>query len=781
MYPSLSRRLAAVAIAGVAAFAAAPAGAFDAGPHSDVTRDALTSEGFGASAADVGVAENWFVDLYWNAKKDPYSGHGDAKVIAGAQPTPFEIEHWSPRVIEATNHMHFDSSDPAYPDLKTAQGFDEEWQRFMKVTQQQLAKAKREQDPMSVVAVIGMSLHTVQDFYAHTNWTEKYDEFRSPSGPDWRASFGSHPTYFDVPKAARDGKTLYSGVDGAQRSHGKWNTYDNKDDISTTLNKDWAGRPLYQRAYVTAYFASRQWVRAARGWLGDDALWARAQRLKAPFGTSFDLTASENISKYSGHWQGSGEPCDHVVGFCQKEKGWAGSVFHLRQAVRDYHEDHPVSIPRSYFQRIAPAFAGQPGGPRTPEPASSADMQAQTRFVQLEVTRMRGFDWALGDPGPDDADLYARARIRGQAFESTVIHDHDQFGFGKPYAPFTWIRSVPAGWQDSEPVSSITVRVHTGDKRFAGTDDDVYLKLASGLRFSLEKAAYNDFERGDNDTYAVRLDDLTRTGLTRADITMAQIEKSRDRLAGGWYLQDFEVRMNGRVLTSATPKKWLEDNHRTAAAPLARDHRTSDVVPVWVELDEDDYLYGGDDHGDINPLDRNTTAAFGYTPSAEVTREDTGGAQFSGRLSQQNGEKGRVYLRVTTIEPTLPPLPVEPTPTPTATPSPSATPTATPTGTPSPTPTPTPQPPKKADLVIAELNAFSLTVKNQGGGAAGPFSVTATTYPAIRSTGLAAGASETFMSGHSCANGFFHAVVDTGDEVKESDETNNTADAQQLC
>ena len=78
-----TRRIAAVMVAAFA-LAAAPARAFDAGPHTDMTRDALAVEGFGSNAANVGVVENWFVDYYWNAKENPFSGprrhaHRDAR------------------------------------------------------------------------------------------------------------------------------------------------------------------------------------------------------------------------------------------------------------------------------------------------------------------------------------------------------------------------------------------------------------------------------------------------------------------------------------------------------------------------------------------------------------------------------------------------------------------------------------------------------------------------------------------------------------------------------
>jgi PLAT/LH2 domain-containing protein/CARDB protein len=771
-----SRRVVAAAFAGVA-LGVAPAQAFDAGPHTDMTRDALSAEGFGASAADVGVVENWFVDYYWNAKENPFSGHSDMLTEALANAKIYTIEFWPQRIIDGTNHMHFDSSQAGFPNLSTAEGVDAEWQRFMKVTRDALEKARRARDPLSVMAIVGMSLHNVQDFYAHTDWVETAGELGSPDGPGWSPDYGTHPTYFDVPPSVRASRAVYSAVNGVSRPHGKWNT-DTNGSHEHGMNKDWPSRPLYEKAYVTAYFASRQWIRAARGWLGDDALWRRAQRLAAPSGLKADLSASLNISKYSGHWQGNGQPCAYAIIVCGDLYGWAGSVLGLRSAIKTYHEDHRKSPARKTFEDWASNFDEQPSGDRVPEPASSRNIQLQTRMVKLEVKRMRGYDWALGDPGPDDADLYVNARIRGQGFASTVLHDHDKFSFPKPYGPFTWIRSVPAGQRASTPVSTLTVQVKTGDRRYAGTDDDVYLRVNNGLRFSLEKRAYNDFERGDDDTYAVPLDAVTRAGLSVADITQAQIEKSRDGAGGGWFLQSFVVRLNGRAVASKVVNKWLEDNHRTASANLTRDHRTSDIVPVWVSLEEDDYLYGFDDDGDINPFDRNTTVAFGYTPGPPLPREDTGDDRLSGRLSMENGEKGQTSILMSTIDiiapPPLPPE-VTPTPTPTPTPSPTPTPTATPT------PTPTQPPGNKPDLVITDFNTSTITVKNQGAGTAGAFSVTATSYPAMRSQGLAAGASQTFSSGHGCTFGPHHAVVDSADEVKESDENNNTADIDVIC
>ena len=722
----------AAAVVAALALAAAPARAFDAGPHTDMTRDALSAEGFGLNAANVGVVENWFVDYYWNAKENPFSGHGDVltEMLANADPTT--MEYWPQFVVDGTNHMHFDSSQPGFPDLSNPQGVDEEWQRLMRVTRNALATAKSTRDPLTVMAIVGMSLHTVQDFYAHTSWVETAGELGSPDGPGWSADYGSFPTYFDIPKNAREYRAVYSAVNGVSRPHGKWQT-DKNDSHAHGMNKDWPRRPLYEKAYVTAYFASRQWIRAARGWLNDDALWARAQRLAAPNGLKADLRASLDISKYSGHWQGNGQPCAKAIILCGDLYGWAGSVLGLRSAIKTYHEDHRKSPARKRFEDFASNFDEQHGTERVAEPESSRD-------------------------------IYVNARIRGQDFDSPVIHDHDRFGFPRPYGSFTWIRSVPAGWRASTPVSTLTVQVKTGNRRLSGTDDDVYLRVNDRLRFDLEKRAYDDFERGDDDTYAVPLDVVTRAGLSVKDITMARIEKSRDGLGGGWFLQSVAIRLNGRAVASNVVNRWLEDNHRTASASMTRDHRTSDIVPVWASLEEDDYLYGFDDDGDVNPFDRNTAVSFGYVPGPEITREDTGGKRLSGRLGMQNGEKGQFRLRMSTIGIVAPPpLPVVPTPMPT------------------PTPTPTPTPNNMPDLVITAFDTSSITVKNQGSGAAGPFSISATSYPPMTSAGLAPGASQTFSSGHGCTFGPHHAVVDALDQVMESNENNNTADIDVIC
>ncbi len=736
--------------------------AFDTGPHADLTRDALTSEGFNQASADVGMVDNWFVDYYTNPDKNPYSGHASA--LIGVTRLGLAREDWLQQWVSGARHLHFDSEihDVDHPNLATTAGIDREWQRLMYLTRTWTRYAGRNNDPLRLMAVMGISLHAVQDFYSHSNWVESLVATPGRGGPALSSrGYGDAPTWFDVSPDVRRTLAIYTGVREIPRAHGHWRS-DNNTSLFSGLNKDWPGRPKYQTAYVTAYFASRQWIRAIRDWLGNEPLWRRAQALADTAALRHDVRGAEQISKHSGHWQGGGEPC--VPFSCGDRTGMAGSVVSLRLAIGAFHDRGPSAYRRAFNELIG-AFAMYP-----PEATGLGDLptsrtyQLTTRFVKAEVT-------SYGGPGLGDlvgsADDYVNARIGNQTYTSTVIEGMDSFSFPRPYAPVTWIRSLPTSNRASMPVTSMTVRIETGDRRYAGTDDDVYLRINNRLRFSLEKRAYNDFERGDDDTYSVPIDSALRNGLTVGDIDRVTIEKSPDRLAGGWFLHGVTLVVNGQTLVrNRSINRWLEDNKRTwTASGLSRDNRTSDIVPVWFQIRDDDF--GNDDTGDINPYDRVTSEVVAYRPGATVSRTLVGGDRLKGRLSLENGDRARLTYRLSTIAVRPPPSPV---PTPPPPPPPDPTPP------PPPTPTPPPPPAGAPDLVITALSINQVTVKNQGTAAAGAFNVALPGGQVIRIGGLAAGASATssYTTGN-CNLSSFIATADSSNEVIESDETNNTS------
>ena len=779
----MRRTCAWVAVALLVLAAAPAASAFDTGPHYDMTIDALTSEGFGRPAADIVAVNNYFVDLYSNEKENPFSGHHSwyhpLTIVGGGT---FHNEDWDDALIAAADRLHFDPHDQNQ--MSTTAEVEAEWNRLQRGVTRALADAKSlwalsrsssgspqqaSDAALIVLSALGISLHSLQDYYTHSNWVEPGD-VEIADGPNWAAQgYGRTPTWYDVPKGVRDGANIYSGRSPGHRPHGGWNTDRNRH-LGSGTNKDWAGRPLFVEAYVAAYFASRQWVRAVRSWLANEELWARAMQLaERPGELQRDVRGGAFLmSLYAGHWQGEGEPCNPKGDWpapigsgelsCGDRSGWGGNLLDLRSATKSYFQRGKTRF-RGFFEGVIRHVGYfDPVGETFPV-ESSREMQLATRFVRLQVLSMRGIE--LGDPGPDDADMYARATIAGQALDSAVIHSHDRFSFGRPYHPFTWLKAVPVGGVYGEPVSTITVEVKTGDVRGAGTDDDVSLRVGPGLSWVLDKRLYDDFERDDRDTYSVPIDSATRRALSVNDIQDVEIAKSRDGVAGGWRLGGVKLTVNGRVVYSNSRiNRWLEDNKRTWRAPnFTPSARFGAALPVWLDLREDDTVYGGDDQGDVNSYDARDALARGYRPGQLVTETIRGAERHSGRIGK-DGDDAIVRYRIDTIDLAAPP----PLPLPPPEPPPD----------PPPGEEPPPPPGPKPDLIITALNQYDVTVKNQGAGAAGPFTVTLVNAGTQRfEDGLAAGASATRTYNSNCEGGTTEARADSLNEVAETDETNN--------
>ncbi len=83
--------------------------------------------------------------------------------------------------------------------------------------------------------------------------------------------------------------------------------------------------------------------------------------------------------------------------------------------------------------------------------------------------------------------------------------------------------------------------------------------------------------------------------------------------------------------------------------------------------------------------------------------------------------------------------------------------------------------------MITDLGITTFTVRNQGPGAAQPFSVLVTGFPPVSFLGLAAGAAETRSYTSGCTQGFREARADYLNQVVETDETNNTRSIDPIC
>ena len=257
---------------------------------------------------------------------------------------------------------------------------------------------------------------------------------------------------------------------------------------------------------------------------------------------------------------------------------------------------------------------------------------------------------------PGEADIYANARIRGQSYTSTIINGEDSFTFPGSYAPFTWIRSVPA----SEPGQYAG---HVDDR--PGRDRGPELgrhrrrRLPAGRtaeRFSLDKGLYDDFERGDNDTYSVPIGSATREGFTVGDIDRVAIEKSKDGLAGGWFLHGVTLIVNGQMLVrDRSIDRWLEDSRRIWNAngpdPGPPDLRCGPRLAAAARGRLRPTGHGG--HQRIRPRTPRCRSPTGWGPNA--ASRVTGDDRLKGRRSLENGDRARVGYRLSTYSVRPPP------------------------------------------------------------------------------------------------------------------------------
>ena len=443
--------------------------AFDTQPHFDITRDALATEGFSDTAIGEAQVTNWFNDLYENPDKIPYSGYASTfkELVTLAYG---DREHWSQPVRTAASRAHFDS-DSGVTDTANV---EREWNRVARSTRAALLNRAAVNDSEGMLAVVGSSLHVVQDFYTHSNWVEPRvagDTNYARSGPGWAAqrTWGSHPTWFDVPAAERNKHRIYCT---GQREHGSWNS-DNNANLNS-LNKDWAGRPSHEDAYVTAYIASRQWVRALRVWLNDDTKWNRMRQFSNRHGDDLDhdLKGTFEISYYSGHWNGNGEPTG------SGNSGPGASLFDLRGAVRNYFEDYGRSAFRSKWEQVILLLDNR-NPPAVAAPvASSLDIRNGLEFMVAQIVKIKEIDDR--DFGPlDEADWYGQAVIGGQQFRSGFINGEDDFDFGvRPYGPFTYIKALPAGTAGVP----ITLKLFDEDSPLHGDDDHCDISPVRGRK-----------------------------------------------------------------------------------------------------------------------------------------------------------------------------------------------------------------------------------------------------------------------------------------------------------
>ena len=520
-----------------------------------------------------------------NPKDVPQSGHASWwKELLAASAYLTTIEDWSDDVIAGATAMHFDSNAGGFG-YRRKGDLEQEWARLLDQVIRICQGARRAPgDPLTCLTAIGISLHKLQDFYAHTNWVEpRFSDDDGYDGPGWeQLGKGSTPTWFDLTPAQRSplGFHVYTnGPPGAKvdrsdrlfnRGHGSWKS-DKNASLETAMNKDWPGRPYYAEAYIAAVFATRQWVDIVRRGVGDPDFWERVRgyqppNTKAAKALAFDLRqGARGLSYWTGHWQGQGEP------FGADNPGPGGSLDDAFFAAEIYFA-RARSLYRSRYESVVPTVAKAPTPPlQGYKVPSTRPLQQKTKFVRVQITRVKSH--GAGDVGPDKADFYAEGVVDGQEFLSGFLHGYDSYSFKRPNYPFTFIKAVEVGDTRPEALTELRVTVRTSNVDGAGTDDNVYLRVSDTLRFKLDKATFDDFERGSTTTYSLPIDATTpfdsgSKGYTLADVEYIQLEKSKDGSSGAWKLGGVSVWANGRVLYgNGGIEQWLRKSDRAWRAP----------------------------------------------------------------------------------------------------------------------------------------------------------------------------------------------------------------------
>lgn len=204
--------------------------AFDTWWHAECTRKAMVANGFSGDARLAAQVSNYITDFQ------------SATLFGGGIPEKERVEVFKLKQEMSYEYMHFDA-------IFTTADIEKNWQLLFANTVKTLKKFNNNPDVKSgfrlivLFNIVGASLHTVQDYYSHSNWVNTYLLLKKKTIPTW---YGEDSAY-------RNSLQLYTGAypDGSVK--GKKN--------HSELNKDCSSRELYKEAVEVAERASTEWVK----------------------------------------------------------------------------------------------------------------------------------------------------------------------------------------------------------------------------------------------------------------------------------------------------------------------------------------------------------------------------------------------------------------------------------------------------------------------------------------------------------------------------------------
>lgn len=422
----------------MACVAPTTAHAFDTGHHADLTREAMLAEGHPSVQANVVLVMNWLTDYYSNS--------------IGGRNSDLGL-------------LHFDN-------LKNPGMTQNYWDTFTISSHEAVTNAARQRDGLKLLALLGISLHAVQDFYTHSNWVE----LRQPS---LRNNPYSTKGWFDYPPGQRTLPGLRSG------------DYPNSDplgpndhgDYTSGMNHDSYCRPRWDESYVYAYAASRHWIRTFEQWAeaAQPGVWTQAMALLLDSGMRAAL-AREQLAAYrssewvalqgaNGHWKGSGS--GSVAEF--------GSFMASYMAGRDSRFAQFISVDKIDLE-LSKGLAN-PTAPSVPVPAVAPWKALEQLAVSVRtnlVSEAETGTWETRIDGAlagGDPDFYAMVTVDGLTFVEAMQADKQSI---RPY--WNTLRFVPK----SQGASAVRYVLYDEDASVDDSCDVNPIQGVTDLKFTLD-------------------------------------------------------------------------------------------------------------------------------------------------------------------------------------------------------------------------------------------------------------------------------------------------------
>lgn len=208
--------------------------AFDTWWHAECTRKAMVANGFSADARLATQFSNYLTDFFpaYNVANEKLSHFNQKLAGLGIQTLQLNGDL-------SFEFMHFDA-------VYSEADIEQNWKLLLKNTIRALRKYASSTDVKPgfqlpvLFNIIGSSLHTIQDFYSHSNWVTTITQ--SPI-----------PIWYEVDELERKKLSLVTGAypDGSSKGHKN----------HADLNKDCSARAFNKEAVEVAERASIDWVK----------------------------------------------------------------------------------------------------------------------------------------------------------------------------------------------------------------------------------------------------------------------------------------------------------------------------------------------------------------------------------------------------------------------------------------------------------------------------------------------------------------------------------------